>query len=263
MAIDFRKELNARLDLLTKSIEDIEKKSKSFPEGWINIRCRNGRFYYYFADADDKDRYLAPKDDASLIGQLIQKDYLNKVLKDAKTERAAILKMLRLYPGTVAEDVYDSLPEGRKQYATPINICDEAFAQKWMQTPYKRKPFKKGAPVFTTIKGERVRSKSEAMIADRLFARGIPYRYECPLKVGKKVIHPDFTVLRMSDRKILYHEHCGKMDDEEYKEDMVERANGYSEAGIILGDRLFYTFESEKTPLDMRTFERIIDTHFR
>ena len=263
MAIDFRKELNARLDLLTKSIEDIEKKSKSFPEGWINIRCRNGRFYYYFADADDKDRYLAPKDDASLIGQLIQKDYLNKVLKDAKTERAAILKMLRLYPETVAEDVYDSLPEGRKQYATPINICDEAFAQKWMQTPYKRKPFKKGAPVFTTIKGERVRSKSEAMIADRLFARGIPYRYECPLKVGNKIIHPDFTILRMSDRKILYHEHCGKMDDEEYKEDMVERANGYSEAGIILGDRLFYTFESEKTPLDMRTFDRIIDTHFR
>lgn len=68
MAIDFRKELNARLDLLTKSIEDIEKKSKSFPEGWINIRCRNGRFYYCFADADDKDRYLVPKDDASLIG---------------------------------------------------------------------------------------------------------------------------------------------------------------------------------------------------
>ncbi len=262
MAVDFRKELNARLDLLTKSIEDIEKKSKSFPEGWIITRSRKGKTYYYSANYKSKEQYLSSKD-ASLIGQLIQKDYLNKVLKDAKTERAAILKMLRLYPETVAEDVYDSLPEGRKQYATPINICDEAFAQKWMQTPYKRKPFKKGAPVFTTIKGERVRSKSEAMIADRLFARGIPYRYECPLKVGKKVIHPDFTVLRMSDRKILYHEHCGKMDDEEYKEDMVERANGYSEAGIILGDRLFYTFESEKTPLDMRTFDRIIDTHFR
>lgn len=262
MAIDFRKELKARYDLLTKTIEDIEKKSHSFPEGWINTRSRNGKTYYYLANYEAKEQYLTQKD-SDLIQQLIQKDYLNKVLKDAKTERKAIQKMLNLYPETVVEDAYDNLPEGRKRYATPINICDEAFAQKWMNTPYKRKPFKKNSTVFTTIKGERVRSKSEALIADRLFARGIPYRYECPLKVGKRVIHPDFTILRMSDRKILYHEHCGKMDDEDYKEDMVERANDYSEAGIILGDRLFYTFESEKTPLDMRTFDRIIGTHFR
>ena len=262
MSVDFRKELKARYDLLTKTIEDIEKKNKTFPDGRVNVRVHQHRSYYYLDGGESKDRYLTQKD-SDLIQQLIQKDYLNKVLKDAKTERKAIQKMLNLYPETVVEDAYDNLPEGRKRYATPINICDETFAQKWMNTPYKRKPFKKNSTVFTTIKGERVRSKSEALIADRLFARGIPYRYECPLKVGKRVIHPDFTILRMSDRKILYHEHCGKMDDEDYKEDMVERANDYSEAGIILGDRLFYTFESEKTPLDMRTFDRIIDTHFR
>ena len=248
--------------MLTKSIEDIEKKCRTFPEGWINIRCRNGRFYYYFAGADDKDRFLT-REDAPLIEQLIQKDYLNKVLRGAKTEQKAILKMLRLYPETLAEDVYDSLPEGRKLYATPINVCDEAFAQKWMNTPYKRKPFKKDAPVFTTIKGEQVRSKSEVMIADRLFAKGIPYRYECPLKIGGRIIHPDFSILRMSDRKILYHEHCGKMGDPDYKEDMVERANLYSEGGIVLGDRLFYTFESDTAPLNTMTLDRLIDTHYR
>ena len=262
MAIDIMKALNSRYILLSKSIEDIEKKIKILPEGRIKIKERNGNTYYYLADTKSADKYLGPND-VVLIEQLIQKDYLKKVLKDTKTELSAIAKMLKLYPDSVAEDVYDNLSEGRKKYATPINICDDSFAQKWMNTPYKRKPFKKNSTVFTTIKGERVRSKSEALIADRLFARGIPYRYECPLKVGKRVIHPDFTILRMSDRKILYHEHCGKMDDEDYKEDMVERANDYSEAGIILGDRLFYTFESEKTPLDMRTFDRIIGTHFR
>ena len=262
MAIDFRKELNARYEILTKSVEDIEKKNKSFPDGRINTRYRNGNTYFYLVNCESKEKYLTHEDDA-LIEQLIQKNYLNKVLKDAKTERKAILKMLELYPEKVAEDVYDSLPEWRKQYATPINLCDEAFAQKWMNTPYKRKPFKKGLPKFYTLKGECVRSKSEAMIADRLFARGIPYRYECPLKIGNRVIHPDFAILRMSDRKILYHEHCGKMDDADYKEDMVERANNYSEAGIVLGERLFYTFESDKVPLDIRTLDRIIDAHYR
>ena len=207
MAIDFRKELNARYELLTKSIEDIEKKNQTFPDGRINVRVHQHRSYYYLDGGKSKDRYLTRKD-AALIEQLIQKDYLNKVLKDAKTEQKAILKMLELYPETVAEDVYDSLSEGRKKYATPINICD-------------------------------------------------------PLKVGNKIIHPDFTILRMSDRKILYYEHCGKMDDADYKENMVERANDYSEAGIVLGDRLFYTFESDMTPLDIRTLDRITETHFR
>lgn len=254
--------MNARYDLLSKSLEDLVKKIEELPSERINVKKRNGKYYYYLDGSDSDEKYLT-QNDSELIKKLIQKDYLKHVKKHVESELAALIKMLKIYPDTIAEDAYDNLPEGRKRYATPINICDEAFAQKWMNTPYKRKPFKKNSTVFTTIKGERVRSKSEALIADRLFARGIPYRYECPLKVGKRVIHPDFTILRMSDRKILYHEHCGKMDDEDYKEDMVERANDYSEAGIILGDRLFYTFESEKTPLDMRTFDRIIDTHFR
>ena len=127
----------------------------------------------------------------------------------------------------------------------------------------ERKPFKKGAPEFYTLKGERVRSKSEVIIADRLRANGIPYRYECPLKVGNKVIHPDFTILRMSDRKIIYHEHCGKMSDQQYLDDMLSRARDYNDAGIILGDRLFYTFETDTTPLDVTILDNIIKRHYR
>ena len=262
MAIDFSKELNARSDLLSKSIVDIEEKIKTMPEGRIKIKERNSKIYYYLSDNKSVDTYLG-LNDIDLIKQLVQKDYIKKVLKESKTELSAIEKMLKLYPDTIAEDIYESLPEERKRYAKPINICDDDFAQKWMQTPYKRKPFKKDAPKFYTMKGERVRSKSEILVADRLRERSVPYRYECPLLIGNEIIHPDFTILRMSDRKILYLEHCGKMDDEDYKEDMVERCNLYSEGGIILGDRLFYTFESEATPLDIRTLDRLIDTHFR
>ena len=128
---------------------------------------------------------------------------------------------------------------------------------------FRRKAFKKDAPEFYTMKGERVRSKSEVIIADRLRANGIPYRYECPLQLGNKLIHPDFTILRMSDRKILYHEHCGKMADQQYIEDMLVRAKDYNRAGIILGDRLFYTFESDTTPLDMTILDNLINQHYR
>ena len=86
MAIDFRKELKARYDLLTKTIEDIEKKNKTFPDGRVNVRVHQHRSYYYLDGGKSKDRYLT-QEDAPLIQQLIQKDYLNKVLKDAKTDR--------------------------------------------------------------------------------------------------------------------------------------------------------------------------------
>ena len=260
MAVDIRKDLETRYELLSRSINDIEKKISLFPEGWVSIRSRNDRYYYYLSGYNSDDKYLK---DNEQIDTLLQKDYLKKVLRQAKRELSAIEKMSKLYPSTLAEDVFDQLSEGRKSHIKPINVYDDAYAQKWMEVPYKRKPFKKDMPKFYTLKGECVRSKSEAMIADRFFARGIPYRYECPLKVGNKIIHPDFTILRMSDRKILYHEHCGKMDDADYKENMVERANDYSEAGIVLGDRLFYTFESDVTPLDIRTLDRITDMHFR
>lgn len=262
MADNIRRDLEFRYGLLSKSIVSIENKIMQLPEGWINVKVRNGNTYFYLCGSGKNDIYLAPQNQ-DLIEKLVQKDYLKKVLKEARQELQAIERMLKIYPDTRAEDVFTLLPETRKMYATPINICDDSYAVKWMETPYKHKPFKKDAPVFKTLKNERVRSKSEVIIADRLREKGIPYRYECPLKIGNKVIHPDFTILRMSDRRILYHEHCGKMGDPVYTEDLITRAKDYNKAGIILGDRLFYTFESETTPLDMTLLDSIIDQHYR
>ena len=262
MSINIYHDLNARFELLSKSICEIERKIELMPEGRINVKSHSGKSYYYLDGINSGEKYLS-QNDTELIKALIQKDYLKRVLKEAKRELAAIEKIQKIYPDSLAEDVFDKLPEGRKKYAKPINICDDAYAIKWMEAPYKRKPFKKDMPEYYTLKGERVRSKSEVIIADRLMANGIPYRYECPLQMGKKVIHPDFTILKMSDRKILYHEHCGKMGDPQYTEDMLVRAKDYNQAGIFLGDRLFYTFESETMPLDVTILDNIINQHYR
>ena len=262
MAINISHDLSIRYELLSQSIGIIEKKIELLPAGRVNTKHISNNNYYYLAGLGSGEIYLGPQDSA-LISDLVQKDYLKRVLKQIKRELSAIEKMQKLYPETIAEDVFDTLSDARKQYARPINVCDDAYAEKWMAVPYKRKPFKKDAPEFYTLKGERVRSKSEVIIADRLRAQGIPYRYECPLKVGNRIIHPDFTILRMSDRKILYHEHCGKMNDPQYTEDLIIRAKDYNRTGIILGDKLFFTFESETTPLDMTMLDNIISQHYR
>lgn len=262
MAKTISQNLTIRNELLSKSLIDIEKKIEHLPEGRIKVKHINKKDYYYRTGIGSYEKYLGPQD-LELIQALLQKDYLKRVLKEVKCELAAIEKMQELYPDTIAEDVFNLLPDARKKYVTPINLCDDSFAKKWMETPYRKKPFKQGSPELYTLNGERVRSKSEVIIADRLRENGIPYRYECPLKVGNKIIHPDFTILRMSDRKILYHEHCGMMTDPKYTEDFLIRTKDYNQAGIILGDRLFFTFESETTPLDVTVLDSIINQHYR
>lgn len=55
-----------------------------------------------------------------------------------------------------------------------------------------------------------MRSKSEKIIADKLYSMGIPYRYEYPLVLERDiVVYPDFTILKIGEQKTLYLEHLG------------------------------------------------------
>ena len=254
--------ITKRREVLLKTVSEIEKSLEHMPEGSIHVKKYNKKAYYYLSLGNSKEIYLSSKDE-SLIRQLVQKDYLKKALRSAKREAEALQSAIGSYSLPCVEGVFDQLSEERKQYAEPLFPGADEFARKWLAQPYDPKPIGKDTPVYLTIKGERVRSKSEVIIADRLWANGIPYKYECPILVGDEIIHPDFTILRLSDLKFLYHEHFGKLDDPQYTERNNNRINSYNEAGIILGDRLFLSFETSKTPLDVRIIDNLINTHFR
>lgn len=262
MANHMQDYMNSRSELLAKTIVELDKKIKRLPEGSIYVDQRGNKAYFHRYDAKSGEKYIS-KTDTDTIAVYIQKDYLKKVMHAAITEHDALLKMQKLYPEVLAEDIYDQLPKSRKRFITPIVSGDEEYARKWLEKSYRRKGFSKDAPVFITLKGDRVRSKSEMIIADRLWANGIPYKYECPVQIGDIVIHPDFTILRMSDRRILYHEHCGMVDNVDYYDNMVSRINDYGRAGISFGDRLFLTFESSKTPLDSSVVDKLIKLNYK
>ncbi len=250
-----------RKELLSRTLDRLGEKIASLPEGSILVKRRKRTSHYLYYQRNNTT-YLS-KDDQSLIDSLVQKKYLKMVQKAAKQEVQALSKAIELYPKSCMENVYDELPPELKEHAVPLVPGDEEYARQWLSKPFTPKPFAKGAPEFYTLKGERVRSKSEVIIADRLFAKGIPYKYECPVLIGNEIIHPDLTILRLSDRKILYHEHCGKMSQTDYVEGMVSRVNKYAGDGIYLGDRLFLTFESADQPLDISWLDDFIEKNYR
>ncbi len=57
-------------------------------------------------------------------------------------------------------------------------------------------------PIFYTHKGERVRSKSEVIIANLLYKYQIPYRYEFPLTIKDfGITYPDFLILNVRKKR--------------------------------------------------------------
>ncbi len=260
MAILFRDLFANRYDIVLNTIKAIEQKINCFPEGRITIKHHNSASNYYL-QSENVQKYLNKSD--KLIGELIQKEYLQNVLDALKREASFLEAALKKYPVLTAEEIYSTLPYDRQVYAKPITLSDEQFVERWLSQPYKRKPISSEAPAFITMKGDKVRSKSEMIIADRLWINGIPYKYECPLKIGNKVIHPDFTILRISDRKTLYHEHCGMMDNQKYSDDFANRINLYANAKITIGDNLFLTFETAAAPLNTSLLDELINKLFR
>ena len=112
---------------------------------------------------------------------------------------------------------------------------------------------------YETEQGERVRSKSEKIIADKLHAMGIPYRYEYPVYLsGYETVYPDFMLLKTKTREEILFEHFGLMDDPDYCENAISKLQKYSQNGYFLGKNLIVTFELPKVPLDMNVLEQML-----
>lgn len=256
-------DLRVRLSLVERIIKETDEKLALMPDGNLRIQHQGKSVTYYCARDNNGDRNGYIITDPGIISSLAQKSYLRKIRRSADQERKLILQLLKRYPDIKSEEVYSSLTDDRRSLVKPLVISDEEYARRWLEQPYKRKGFEDGAPLFTTIKGERVRSKAEVMIADRLFANNIPYRYECPVTVGNRVFHPDFTVLKVHTREVFYWEHCGAMDNQNYSDYAVDRFNKYAGNGILIGKNLIATFETGNCPLNSKTVDALIITHFK
>ncbi|MBR5992365.1 MAG: hypothetical protein IK018_01000 [Lachnospiraceae bacterium] len=224
---------------------------------------KGGHYEYYYCEAGVGSsrvsaRYLSKNEDA-LIKALVQKEYDKKLLREASEQ----LKKMKRKPENVGaeslEHVYYDLTDARKQLINPrMNLRRETI-QEWLDAPYEGKGFREGDPEIYTEAGERVRSKSEKMIADKLRLLEIPYKYECPMELkGYGTIYPDFTLLNKHTLQPAILEHFGIMDDPEYSANAVAKVRTYERNGIFLGQNLFLTFETAQTPFDARSLETIL-----
>ena len=262
---EIKKKLEIREHQLQQWKKEKEKALQKVPEGYLRI-CKRGdkTQYYYRNDPKDFSGVYIKEKDVGLAKRLAQKDYDKKVLKKKKKELKAIHKYLSFCPSKSAEQIYENLHVARQNIIMPIQDTEEDYIRKWQEKLYQGKEFDENAPEHYTIKGERVRSKSEVLIADLLSKEGIPYRYECPVGLkGVGKIYPDFTVLHVRERKELLWEHFGMMDDPAYAEKAVRKLATYEQNGIFVGEQLIVTYETRKNPINQKAIKGMIEHYLK
>ena len=137
-------------------------------------------------------------------------------------------------------------------------------------TPVKvGKKFLEEKLIHRTARGELVRSKSEVIIANLLYANGVDYQYEAPLEVDKLTKYPDFTIEDDDTGETYYWEHLGMLSDYNYRQRWNKKLMWYREQGILPREEgsgphgtLITTEDSDNGGIDSEAVSQIITALF-
>lgn len=272
---------NQLAPLIKKRLAELQNllftKKKSYekaPQGRIRISQNGGHPEYYLVTERGslRGKYL-PHSQKTLARQLAQKDYDARLIKLLQKEISALQNyMKQTSNGRAIPELYDSLCPARLSIITPAILTNEQYAARWQDVSWTGRPFAPDAPYICTAHGERVRSKSEVIIADTLFRHNIPYRYEFPITLkrinpddirrdfGSSItLYPDFLCLNTRTRTEFYWEHFGLMDSTEYSNNAAGKLRLYTENGILAGRNLIITMETQTEPPSIKALEKLIE----
>lgn len=252
--------LREEVNYLEKIIQQTRLRLKKAPRGFLRIAKKRHRMEYYYKDSETSHngRYM-PKKEIDLARKLVQRDYDERLINVAESRIKVINDFLSRYEETSLTEVYHKTNAYRKELLIMHEVSDEEYIKEWQSVEYEGKPFVVDSQEIITERGEQVRSKSEKIIADKLYSLGIPYRYEYPLLLdGNSKVYPDFTILKMPEKEEVYLEHFGMMDDAEYVEKALFKLSTYERNEIFLGVNLFITCETGKRSLNMRALDKML-----
>lgn len=249
-----------RIDELQQAIDFLQKQIERAPEGAL-CGSRSHSSWQWQILLGNVRTYLSG-DKVKLVKALAQKKYNLLVLKDFVRQRDALDKLMESYVPQNGEKTYASMPAELQSEIVPLTLPDSEFVEAWRSQRYKRK-FVENSD-FLTANGERVRSKSEIIIADALNSFGVPYHYEFPHELNavnssrRIKVFSDFTCLNVRTRKEFVWEHFGMMDDAEYLRNAMEKIDMYACSGFYPGENLILTMESRDKPLNSKMVNRLV-----
>lgn len=232
------------------------------PQGTLRVSSSQGKVRYFWKSNGNENGAFIKANEMWLAASLAQKEYDSAVLPVLKKKLNAVEKSLDLIDSQAEEKLYDYLAPARKALVTPTIPTEDMLVERFLSVKYTGLPFKEDEAFIMTDRGDRVRSKSEKIIADKLFRMGIPYQYEFPVQLADgKFVYADFRVLNKKTGRIYLWEHLGMMSDQNYCDNAIRKIERYEETGIFPGGGLILTYETATLPLNTMAIDLTINRY--
>ena len=249
-------------------------KPHAYDKGWKRGDFRIQRFQAWFAR---KENYWIEFNSAPDVENNLELAYAISVHKSQGSEfdriyfilpkrKATLLSTELIYTGItraqkyltiLAEEdvsVFISLRRREKSHLLAINSSLFTFHPVPDEMLQIHSSYEEGK-IHHTLSDYMVRSKSEVIIANILFDRNIPFKYEVPLFASDGTFYiPDFTITWRGEK--WYWEHLGLLNKEEYRNHWQVKKEWYEKH---FPGRLITTTESTTLSKDARD---IVDKYF-
>ena len=240
---------------------------RRLPAGELHIH-KNGKYSRWrlvMTDPDTGVRFTSnikkkDKDAVAMAHNLFIKQYIAEKIADNEEKIKLLEKVINCY--SRSDEKKEAPDEFRNSLRTFLTPNFEA-AQKWASMPYEKNMEHADYLKKKTKSGAIVRSKSEVMIANMLYDRGLPFRYEQAMQCRAAVIYPDFLIMDpVRKNRLVVWEHFGIMDNENYIRKNIGKLELLCQNGYVVHSNLIITFETSEVSLTEEMVTSKIDEFF-
>lgn len=265
---NFKKHLIDDMALERTLLAQYEQELKKMPSGTLTS-YRKGKKVYYKISYQKIEKHTGRKitlqkhlkvTDTEILVLFKRKAFVKKSITKIRSNLSLQEKLAAQYAPYHMEDILQSLGRAYKNIGLPVQ-ADTHLNE--LQTVASRNASHPENLTQPTLAGFYVRSKSEALIVNAMFARGIRFVYEEPITLkaeggGIITFTPDF-VIHLPDGRILIWEHFGMLGNETYLQRQMRKIQIYHLNDFVLGKNLFLTADDANGRLDMDAVIQTLD----
>lgn len=247
------------LDKYQEMKQRFQKELVGLPQGKLAAHRAKGKSYYNRISG--KENLYLGSEDNEVVQALKKRRFLETAIKNIESNQVLMNEYLKEYCPVKPADVMKTLPKAYQTEET-FGLADFMDAEKWEAASYEKSEKRPERLFHRTIKGDLVRSKSEAIIANILYNMKIPYHYEENLLLGHELVAPDFKIAVRSESRFKLLEHCGMMQDPKYRRDFKWKLEHYLLEGYLPWRDIFFTFDDVDGSIDTAAISHMIECYF-
>lgn len=252
-----KQELELMLSNLKYQSKILSEKIEKCPQGVINMENRRGKIVPVLVQKENGRIHRKNlDDDPETVSRILEGNVLRQERKTVLANISVLEKAVAAYELFNPAEAVFSLKQKYPKLDME-RIFTDGYSEddlEWMNEDYCTADYMTEQKRHRTSRGLAVRSKSELLIAEKLYEYGIPMRYEQTIFIGNMTLIPDFTI-RRRDGKLFYWEHEGLTSAESYVEWQRKKAELYASVKIVPWNNLIVTYDNEDGVIDLRIVE--------